>query len=113
MTEKPSFPLEKILTISVETYCKSRGKFLDGYEMHGLHVESPSGNGRHFKRDIDSLIEQIPVSAEVVVEYKPILTPLYLQNNLATASLYTATAIALIPKRVEKAFDPSGEDIHP
>jgi hypothetical protein len=48
------------------------------------------------------LAEQVPPNAEVVVEYRPVLTPLHLPTTMNVGGVYSATAIALIPKGADK-----------
>lgn len=83
------FPKEKILSVSASDYCKSKGKKLSSYEMIGVHG-SDSGLGSNF---LERFIEKVPSRAEVVVNYRAILT----KGEFSTPYFY-GFGTALLPK---------------
>jgi hypothetical protein len=66
---KMAFPLEKILTVDADTYCRSVKKDISDYELRGVNVanefEDEDLTSLH-----DAFAESVPESAEVVVEYR-------------------------------------------
>lgn len=61
MTEKKTFPLEKILTISASEHCQIVGKSLEDYEPRGINPLSGS---------MGDFTNEVPKNAEVVVAYR-------------------------------------------
>ena len=90
--ERPCFPLEKILTISVRDYVENVGKKLKDYELRGVH--SYSSNMPSVSRDF---AEETPLEAEVVVEYR--FTSATSGDSGKMDAMTHATGTALIPKK--------------
>ncbi len=88
------FPLEKILSVSAEEYCKSNGKSLKEYKMIGVHLVG---------KNVKELSEHIPFiapNAEVIVNYQFMFSN-YLKIN-DYYQLIIATGTALVPKKKNK-----------
>lgn len=87
MTEKNNiFPLEKILTVNVETYCKSVGKKVSDYELRGVHADAATN---HLIMEYFS--KAVPETAEVVVDYTVKVNTNSIKSNYIFGT-------ALIPK---------------
>jgi hypothetical protein len=106
-----AFPLEKILTVSARDYCEAMGKRLADYELVGVHARN--GFTNHILSMLDEVFAQaVPLSAEVVVEYK------IAAAIGGASSIYTqcyAYGTALIPRNNgNKLIDENDlNDIHP
>jgi hypothetical protein len=102
MTDKKTFPLEKILTVSAREYVESRVSSLFQYDMVGVHVEIGGTYDQIENRDLTkeerelSLAEifarKVPKNTEVVVDYTPST------STSSNSDYYLASGTALIPK---------------
>lgn len=86
------FPLEKILTVDAETYCKSVGKELSDYSLRGVHVSAG------FKEELHEVFANaVPTDAEVAVDYKPLVR--MTTNKICCYKEKYASGTALIPNK--------------
>jgi hypothetical protein len=91
--EKPSFPLEKILTCSLTEWERYNSEILTSqYDLKGVHYTSKT----LLKYVTDGFSKLVPENAIVVVDYKVMFEDD--SNNMDDAPYYMATGIALVPK---------------
>lgn len=103
-TREESFPLEKILSCTPETYSQVEGKPLRNYKMVGVH-HSEDYSGHSLDNDskllvLNSFAKSVPKDAEVVVEYRCQLAYAGHVNFVGTQF-----GIALIPRNTKKDID--------
>ncbi len=88
-----TFPLEKILTINAEDYCKSIGKTMVDYRAIGIHGTARLLLFSQGSEGIDDFMEKIPDRTEVIVNYTIAFT-----MSDGGGSIQYAYGTALIPK---------------
>ena len=88
--KKPNFPLDKILTVSLDDYCMAKNEYSCSYDLKGVHYERNLGEGGVSM--ITNFAKNVPANAEIVVDFK------YSVAELAEF----ASGTALIPKKKEK-----------
>ena len=86
------FPLEKILAVDTETYCKSVGKELSDYSLTGVHVSAGFDENLY-----EVFANAVPTDAEVAVDYRPIVR-MAATNHTCYRKQY-ASGTALIPNK--------------
>ena len=87
------FTLEKVLTCSIEIYCKSVGKQISDYVLKGIHLQAPE-----FEWVMsEEFLKKVPEGAEVVTDYKHDI--FFGSNGRSCYKEEIASGIALIPKK--------------
>ena len=94
--EQKTFPLEKILTVSVGDYVDNMGaRRSSDYDMVGVHVMNSyphPGGVTPFDNIYLAFAKKVPENAEVVVNFKT-------NVSLHSSAVYTASGTALIPRK--------------
>ena len=94
MTDEPkkTFPLEKILTVSVCDYINhGYGARDTKYKMVGVHAESSQEHNLH-----EDFAARVPINAEVVVSYRTSVATSYIDLK-GKRSVKVASGTALVP----------------
>ena len=112
-----AFPLERILTISAEAYCKIKNKRLEDYNAVPVHAQQdsilkvrktveygkgirsifPKVSSKVIRRgDIRDFAELVPSEAEVVVDYRQSIGGGI--GSITFTHTYSGSGTALIPK---------------
>ncbi len=126
--ENEPFPLEKVLTASLDEYTRYLeliGKSIRNYELVGVHIsEIYSFEDDDDDDEVDSVlledfVENVPENAEVVIAFNDILSGAHESKGYEADShksifAYRASGIALIPKPKKRHNPPiNDEDFKP
>ena len=85
---------EKVLTVNVMNYLRSRGRQLEEYFLTGVHVTFNEDSMK--ESPIDSFIDGMPLNAEAVVDYT--MLKYFKVVNGKRKEFFILHGTALIPK---------------